>query len=436
MTQALSNPTHQGEPWDGDEELRRLIGSNDELSAIYRKLGYSVDLDQESHRILNQLKSLVGTEVDDPTPSGFGRLLYEARSVRFSQLHEREHKIDFDARRKSGKRGRVSLNNQAKQEHPEKLKAFLNRHPNAVRAISLLFLDKLEELFKDIHYPLSIRGREALLSAVTDVRTAVRDREGERDRMLRFLVAENEDTRRASLYSKDPMSALKSLDRAREHWCRLGQDFFDDDPVHERKAQLDELLLNSLWVREIGGQDNSDWHKDAAKQAKTYIDSTWMHTPWLTARFLSDLLDVELVPLNREANSPQTNVRLLQLMPISSWFLPQPWATFAPPILSFLFLLASAAGIYLSFSVGLKWAGCVWIAFLCWHYYSRFDRGHFFAKGRDRLSHLAVLLGQVRDEVDSGNYDAQEIAGRLRRYEGEGMYVHSLVYALLRLNSP
>jgi hypothetical protein len=433
VTQEPSNPTR---PWDRDKELRKIIGNNDELSAIYRKLGYSVHVDQESQRILKQLKSLVGTEIVDPTPSGFGRLLYDARTARSSQLSEIERDLHFDAPRKAGKRARVFLNKQSKPENPEKLKAFFNRHPNAVRAISLLLLYKLEELFKDTHYPLSTRGREALLSAITEVCAAVRDREGERDRMLRFLVAEDEDTRRASLYSKDPPSALDSLDRAREHWCRLVQDFFDDDPAHERKAQLDELLSNSLWVRETRGQDNSDWHKDAAKQAKTYIDSSWMHTPWLTARFLTDLLDVELAPLNREAKSPQTNVGLLMLMPITSWLLPQPWATFVSPILSFLFLLSTVAGIYFLFSVGLKWVGWAWIAYLCWHYYSRFNRGHIFDKERARLTRLAVLLGQVRDEVDSGNYDAEEIARRLRRYEGEGMYAHSLVFALLRLNSP
>ena len=51
---SASQPTRQGNPWDGEEELRKLIGDNDELSAIYRKLGYSVYMDQESQRILNQ----------------------------------------------------------------------------------------------------------------------------------------------------------------------------------------------------------------------------------------------------------------------------------------------------------------------------------------------------------------------------------------------
>jgi hypothetical protein len=112
-----------------------------------------------------------------------------------------------------------------------------------------------------------------------------------------------------------------------------------------------------------------------------------MHTPWLTARFLTDLLDVELAPLNREAKSVGESD--LMLMSIIWRVLPL-------------------------------------------SYYWRFK----VARERASLARLARRLGQVRDEVDSGNYDAQEIAGRLRRYESEGLYVHSLVYALLRLTSP
>ena len=94
------------------------------------------------------------------------------------------------------------------------------------------------------------------------------------------------------------------------------------------------------------GQDNAQWHKDATKQAKTYIDSSWMHTPWLTARFLTDLLDVELAPLNREAKS--VGEFDLMLMPII-------WRV--PPL----------------------------------SYYWRFK----VARERDRLAHLAHLLTMV-----------------------------------------
>jgi hypothetical protein len=241
VTQEPGNPTREGKPWDEDEELRKLIGNNDELSAIYRKLGYSVHVDQESQRILNQLKSLVGIEIVDPTPSGFGRLLYDARNVRFSRLSESEQR-DFLAPKKAGKRARVWQNKQAKQENPEKLKAFFNRHPHGVRAISLLLLDELDTLFTKVHSPLSAGDRESLLSAVSRVRDDIKDGRG------------------------DSASALQSFEWARDEW--LGRRSPEEDTAHERKALLDELLSNSLWVRETQGQDNAQWHKDAANQAK------------------------------------------------------------------------------------------------------------------------------------------------------------------------
>lgn len=46
----------------------------------------------------------------------------------------------------------------------------------------------------------------------------------------------------------------------------------------------------------------------------------------------------------------------------------------------------------------------------------------------------AGVLRLVRDEVASGHYDAEETIRRLRQQEERGLFVHSLVYALLRMN--
>jgi hypothetical protein len=44
------------------------------------------------------------------------------------------------------------------------------------------------------------------------------------------------------------------------------------------------------------------------------------------------------------------------------------------------------------------------------------------------------VLQQVRDEVSSRHYDSDETIRRLRQQEERGLFVHSLVYALLRMN--
>ncbi|HSS76422.1 MAG TPA: hypothetical protein VLV54_06715 [Thermoanaerobaculia bacterium] len=45
----------------------------------------------------------------------------------------------------------------------------------------------------------------------------------------------------------------------------------------------------------------------------------------------------------------------------------------------------------------------------------------------------AALLRRVRDEIASGHFDGDETIRRLRQQEESGLFVHSLVYALLRL---
>ncbi|HSG38472.1 MAG TPA: hypothetical protein VLE27_02445 [Thermoanaerobaculia bacterium] len=53
---------------------------------------------------------------------------------------------------------------------------------------------------------------------------------------------------------------------------------------------------------------------------------------------------------------------------------------------------------------------------------------------RRRPSHRAGVLRWVRDEVASSHFDSEETILRLRQQEERELYVHSLVYALLRMS--
>lgn len=53
---------------------------------------------------------------------------------------------------------------------------------------------------------------------------------------------------------------------------------------------------------------------------------------------------------------------------------------------------------------------------------------------RRRPSHRAGVLRWVRDEVASSHFDGEETIRRLRQQEERELYVHSLVYALLRMS--
>jgi hypothetical protein len=56
------------------------------------------------------------------------------------------------------------------------------------------------------------------------------------------------------------------------------------------------------------------------------------------------------------------------------------------------------------------------------------------AKERAQPTSPAGVLRLVRDEVASRHYDSDETIRRLRQQEERGLFVHSLVYALLRMN--
>lgn len=56
------------------------------------------------------------------------------------------------------------------------------------------------------------------------------------------------------------------------------------------------------------------------------------------------------------------------------------------------------------------------------------------AARREKRGPAHVVLRRVWEEVSSGNYDSDETIRRLREVEARGLFVHSLNYALLRLN--
>jgi len=64
------------------------------------------------------------------------------------------------------------------------------------------------------------------------------------------------------------------------------------------------------------------------------------------------------------------------------------------------------------------------------------DLAPWRAEPRHLPATVARRLTRIRDEVASGHYDGDEIIRRLRQQEDHGVYVHSLVYPLLRLPTP
>jgi hypothetical protein len=197
------------------------------------------------------------------------------------------------------------------------------------------------------------------------------------------------------------------------------------EDVERKKAEIDDILWN-LSFNEIENNPGGKHFKDGALEvAREYVRTSWLHTPWLTSKALTQVLDSELVPLKKEALGKEVNGRFTS-------FLPGAYGVIVPAILSFLYFLALAAvGVSLFRNGHLLFATLVTVH-MAWHFGQRLAVNMALRSSRMRLRRLCAPLQLIRDEVASGSYDSREIERRLRRSEADGLYVHSLTYALLK----
>jgi hypothetical protein len=213
---------------------------------------------------------------------------------------------------------------------------------------------------------------------------------------------------------------VDSSSELRELYQRLGFNGFDDDgPVKQRcvdyaalekRLQLDGTLRDLNWVRLEYGADTRYFKETAYEKAKIYVDSPWMHAPWINSFLALAVLDAELAPLTREIRE-----------------CPSPSLT-----LTSVYILFSIAGIYFIYDSGWIWIAGLWTAFLVCSLLANIVGSWKLRKRREKLTMLATGLQLIRDEVASGCYCGPEIDSRLRRLEAQGLYVHSLTYPLLR----
>jgi len=96
-------------------------------------------------------------------------------------------------------------------------------------------------------------------------------------------------------------------------------------------------------------------------------------------------------------------------------------------------LCLAAAVVILYFASGTRywWIGWLVGAYFGWLTYRRAQRADKLERDTDRwAANLSFIEGCV-NEVQSGHFDASEIARRLREREGNGLFVHSVIFAVL-----
>jgi len=185
---------------------------------------------------------------------------------------------------------------------------------------------------------------------------------------------------------------------------------------------LAKLVFNELENR----PDSGDFKLEALGLAQQYINTPWLHTRWLTSRILTQVLDSEIGPLTRECSSTVVQSRITSL-------LPDPWGRIVPTVLSFAFFVVLAATAWKEFGIGNFILCGLTVVYMLWHYGYRFVTGLLRSRLRANLNQRRLKYELVKEEISTGNYDAAEIAIRLRRWESDGLWVHSLTHALLRI---
>jgi hypothetical protein len=193
----------------------------------------------------------------------------------------------------------------------------------------------------------------------------------------------------------------------------------------QKKVALDDVLRRVIGIENAQcGEEGFHWKAAAEALAVQYRDSPWMHSHWLTGHLTVLLLNSELLPLKKSTSSGDID---------RGWttFLPQPWGTVVPDLLYSIFFFGSVAGIFYLWRNNWKWAAGSWLAYLVWRYFMSIASHWSCTSKRFDLQNLASALELIRNEVESGFYDAGEVARRLRMREAEGLYVPSLVYTVL-----
>ena len=345
--------------WSKEEELKQFVNSSSEIRSLYERLQFSPEVERRAEELLEALKREIQTEIPD----------YQAFQAALAQVRgqvagngangQRQYTTDNDA---------LLEEVLESVDDPDRVLDILNRDP----VDSLLpFVEQIPLCrngavtwrtpmeVKVIHKRPIDRARFVELLDELDrlVRSAkLRRRQTAKARVLEALSRLRRELGRENAYLPTSIQLLESKILK---WLRDSH----QKTARGKRDELDDLLRRLLEVHHrygwyVSGDARPDrassarFRNEIQAQAKSYVETQWLHTPLLTTHVLADLLGSELVAERRQK--------------------------------------------------------------------------HGAAHGVLRL---------VWEEVSSGNYDSDETIRRLREVEARGLFVHSLNYALLRLNS-
>lgn len=295
-------PADTAVTWERDQEMLNLIEHTQELSTLYGKLGYSPALVRRSEAVATELKALIRAEIPDFVV--FQRALHTGLK-QLEREPERYRRGDDDLLHAILAAG----------SDQEKVLALLNRNPveEALPFIEELPFAKEGQIIWRTPSEVSIIRKRpvdpARFAALLDeaeslVMTSRVSHNPQAQQVLDAIARVRRDLQRENAYMP---TSLQTLAKRLHEWI----DRRPHAAAQARRQSLDALLAGLVEVRHQCGAhaqrsrrmhsaDLAARREMAQPQAKRYLESHWMHTPWLTTYILTTMLDLELAALSQE----------------------------------------------------------------------------------------------------------------------------------------
>ena len=383
------------------KRLRDQIERTPELREFYEKLGYDPYAEQRFKQILNELRSLLRAEIADIAV--FQKTVDQARADDSSKDPDL-WKIVLSARNNPKKvKHLVKVLNDVYSEEWAGYRPLKDRLPFGFYELPFIVWTATDPR----RFSLLLKEMSSVLEAYSF--SAWKNPGEVRSECLGYVAKLNEGLKQNA---SDLWGTLCCLRDEIESSIDAGS-----------RVNLDAFLWDLLCARDSGPHTDA-FRESIQRLAKNYFCDHLLdiHTPWLTNRLITDLLNTVIEPVIHLNRLDDPGAFTSRLKP--------PWCIVVPRLLSFVFFIGSLSGIFVLFAMDLTWIGWLGVAYLTWHYFWRFRRIYLSDKVRLNLVEQAMSLSSIRNEIATGFYDPDEIAQQHRKFEGN---VPSLVFSLLRV---
>ncbi len=312
-----AEPVPEGEPFDPVSAAQNLLTEEEELRALYERLGFSLDLERRAQALMEEIKASILVEI----PS-FAAFKESVDAILPTLEAPRKDDALAEARRSRACDPLLKAVLAASDEGGvlealgrapvDEVLPFVEEVPllrgGAVVWRTPMGLDVLHKRAKD---PERLGRR--LEELVERIRASALRREPQaKTELLKAAAALHEAVAEGQTYLVTP---IKTLERKLAQWYLAPE----DSAARERRRRLDELLLELLTVRQQAFSSPAAGAEEASPEllrdrltalVQGYVSSPALHTPRLSQLLLEPFLAVEASRVAHRPPSEASNLLL------------------------------------------------------------------------------------------------------------------------------